>query len=102
MEMTASRILDGKRVAQTIRSEVAERVRALRARGVVPGLVVVLVGDDPASQVYVKNKDKAGNEEGFAVRTVLLPATTAQRDMIARVGDLNRARAETGIHVQRT
>jgi methylenetetrahydrofolate dehydrogenase (NADP+)/methenyltetrahydrofolate cyclohydrolase len=100
MEMTAGRILDGKRVAQTVRSEVAERVRALRARGVVPGLAVVLVGDDPASQVYVKNKDKAAGEAGFAVRTLNLPATTPQAELSARVEELNRDRSVHGILVQ--
>ena len=100
MEMTASRILDGKAVALAVRTEVAERVKALRARGVVPGLAVVLVGDDPASQVYVKNKDKAAAEAGFAVRTLRLAATTPQAELEARVTELNRDRAVHGILVQ--
>jgi methylenetetrahydrofolate dehydrogenase (NADP+)/methenyltetrahydrofolate cyclohydrolase len=100
MEMTVSRILDGKRVARTVRSEVAGRVRALRARGVVPGLAVVLVGDDPASQVYVRNKDKAAAEAGFAVRTLHLSASTPQAELVARVDELNRDRAVHGILVQ--
>jgi methylenetetrahydrofolate dehydrogenase (NADP+)/methenyltetrahydrofolate cyclohydrolase len=100
MEMTASRILDGKAVALAVRSEVAERVKSLRARGVVPGLAVVLVGEDPASQVYVKNKDKAAAEAGFAVRTLRLPATTPQAELEAKVLELNRDRAVHGILVQ--
>jgi methylenetetrahydrofolate dehydrogenase (NADP+)/methenyltetrahydrofolate cyclohydrolase len=95
MEMTASRILDGKRVAQVVRAEVAERVRRLRARGVVPGLAVVLVGDDPASQVYVKNKDKAASEAGFGVRSVCLPASVPQAELEARVEALN---VDPGVH----
>jgi methylenetetrahydrofolate dehydrogenase (NADP+)/methenyltetrahydrofolate cyclohydrolase len=100
MEMTAGRILDGKTVAQTVRSEVAGRVKELRARGVAPGLAVVLVGDDPASQVYVKNKDRAAAEAGFEVRTLCLPATTAQAELLARVDELNRDRGVHGILVQ--
>jgi methylenetetrahydrofolate dehydrogenase (NADP+)/methenyltetrahydrofolate cyclohydrolase len=100
MEMTASRILDGKAVAATVRAEVAERVRALRARGVAPGLAVVLVGDDPASHVYVKNKDKAAAEAGFEVRTLRLPASTTQAELLARVEELNRDRGVHGILIQ--
>jgi methylenetetrahydrofolate dehydrogenase (NADP+) / methenyltetrahydrofolate cyclohydrolase len=100
MEMTASRILDGKAVAATVRAEVAERVRALRARGVAPGLAVVLVGDDPASHVYVNNKDKAAAEAGFEVRTLRLPASTPQAEVLARVEELNRDRGVHGILIQ--
>src|SRR6185436_16450665 len=100
MESTVSRVLDGKAIAQAVRAEVAERVRALRARGVVPGLAVVLVGDDPASQVYVKNKDKAAAEAGFEVRTVRRPATTRQAELVDLVDDLNRDPAVHGVLVQ--
>ena len=100
MQMTAARVLDGKGVAQAVRAEVAQRVRALRARGVVPGLAVVLVGDDPGSQVYVRNKDKAAAEAGFEVRTVKLPATTTQTELAARLDELNRDRAVHGILLQ--
>ncbi len=100
MEMTASRILDGKAVAQIVRAEVAEHVRVLRARGVAPGLAVVLVGGDPASQVYVNNKDKAAAEAGFEVRTLRLPASTSQADLLARVEELNRDRGVHGILIQ--
>jgi methylenetetrahydrofolate dehydrogenase (NADP+)/methenyltetrahydrofolate cyclohydrolase len=100
MESTASRILDGRQTAADVRAEVAVRVRGLRARGVAPGLVVVLVGDDPASQVYVRNKDKAAVEAGFEVRTLRLPASTAQAELVARVEELNRDRAVHGILIQ--
>lgn len=95
-----SRILDGKAVAQAVRAEVAARVRSLRARGVVPGLAVVLVGDDPASQVYVRNKDKAAAEAGFAVRTVRRPAELGQDELLALVEELNRDRGVHGVLVQ--
>ena len=101
MEMTTtSRILDGKAAAQAVRSEVAERVGVLRARGIAPGLVVVLVGEDPASQVYVRNKDRAATEAGFAVRTLRLPASTGQAELLAQVDGLNRDPLVHGILVQ--
>ncbi|HNN91478.1 MAG TPA: tetrahydrofolate dehydrogenase/cyclohydrolase catalytic domain-containing protein, partial [Pseudomonadota bacterium] len=56
------RVLDGKAIAVTVRAEAAERVTALRQAGIVPGLAVVLVGEDPASQVYVRNKTRACDE----------------------------------------
>ncbi|HEX6885750.1 MAG TPA: bifunctional methylenetetrahydrofolate dehydrogenase/methenyltetrahydrofolate cyclohydrolase FolD [Planctomycetota bacterium] len=98
--MTAGRVLDGKAVAQAVRTEVAARVARLRARGIAPGLAVVLVGDDPASQVYVRNKDKAASEAGFEVRTVRLPATTAQVELEHQVELLNADRNVHGILVQ--
>jgi len=100
MESTVSRVLDGKAIAQAVRAEVAERVRALRARGVVPGLAVVLVGDDPASQVYVRNKDKAAAEAGFEVRTVRRPASLRQEELLALIDELNRERGVHGVLVQ--
>ena len=100
MEMTANRILDGKATAQAVRAEVAVRVRALRARGVVPGLTVVLVGEDPASQVYVRNKDKAAQEAGFAVQTIKLPATVAQAELERLIERLNQDASVHGVLVQ--
>ncbi len=100
MESTVSRILDGKAAAQAVRAEVAARVRALRARGVVPGLAVVLVGDDPASQVYVRNKDRAAVEAGFEVRTLRRPASTTQAELVALVEELNCDRGVHGVLVQ--
>ncbi len=69
-----ARIIDGKAAAATLRAEVAARTAALPYR---PGLVVVLVGDNPASTVYVRNKDRAAQEAGIAVRTIRLPASVA-------------------------
>jgi methylenetetrahydrofolate dehydrogenase (NADP+)/methenyltetrahydrofolate cyclohydrolase len=100
MEMTAGRILDGKAVARAVRDEVAARVRALRARGVVPGLSVVLVGDDPASEVYVRNKDRAASEAGFEVRTLRLPASVPGAELLATVRALNADRAVHGVLLQ--
>ncbi|MSP62664.1 MAG: bifunctional methylenetetrahydrofolate dehydrogenase/methenyltetrahydrofolate cyclohydrolase FolD [Myxococcales bacterium] len=97
--MTA-RIIDGKQVAAEVRAEVAARAAALAARGVVAGLAVVLVGDDPASAVYVRNKTRAAREAGVAVFDHLLPATTSQAELAALVQRLNGDPAVDGILVQ--
>jgi methylenetetrahydrofolate dehydrogenase (NADP+)/methenyltetrahydrofolate cyclohydrolase len=96
----SARILDGKATAAVIRSEVRARVDELRAQGTIPALAVVLVGDDPASHVYVRNKDKAAQEAGFSVRTLHLPATTSQAELAAVVRALNQDAGVHGILVQ--
>lgn len=97
--MTA-RIIDGRALARTVRSEVKARVTALAARGVVPGLAVVLAGDDPASAVYVRNKAKMAAKVGIAARTVRLPASVTADALLATVADLNADPAVHGILVQ--
>jgi methylenetetrahydrofolate dehydrogenase (NADP+)/methenyltetrahydrofolate cyclohydrolase len=88
-------LIDGKAVAGRIRERVAQDVRALAARGIVPGLTVVLVGDDPASTVYVASKEKACREAGMRGETIRMPATTTQAELLAVVDRLN---ADSGIH----
>jgi len=96
-----ARILDGKATALAVRAEVAERTAALVAsHGVQPGLAVVLVGEDPASEVYVRNKDKAASGAGFVVRTLKRPADIPQEDLLALVAELNADEAVHGILVQ--
>jgi len=95
-----ARILDGKATAKAVREEVAARVAALGTVGVRPGLRVVLVGEDPASQVYVRNKDRAATEAGIEVDTVRLPATTTQEELLEVVRGLNGDPAVHGILVQ--
>jgi len=97
--MTA-RILDGKATALAVRETVAARVAQLVDAGVHPGLTVVLVGEDPASQVYVRNKDRAATAAGFKVDTVRLPADTSQADLIGHVERLNADDSVHGILVQ--
>ena len=87
-------------LAQKVRAEVAADVAALRQRGVVPGLTVVLVGDDPASAVYVGGKEKASREAGMAGETIRLPSTTSQAELLALVERLNADDAVHGILVQ--
>jgi methylenetetrahydrofolate dehydrogenase (NADP+) / methenyltetrahydrofolate cyclohydrolase len=98
--MTA-RILDGKALAETVRGEVRAGVDAFRAKhGRVPGLDVVLVGEDPASAVYTRNKEKASNEVGMRGTLHVLPASTSEADLVALVTRLNADPAIDGILVQ--
>ena len=94
--MTA-RVIDGKAVAAAIRADVAARAATLPYR---PGLVVVLVGDDPASAVYVRNKDRAAAEAGLRARTIRLPASTGQGELLEVIAGLNADDAVDGILVQ--
>ena len=97
--MTA-KILDGKRVAQEIRNEVKERAKPLIARGVVPGLAAVLVGDDPASQLYVRSKTKACEEAGLFSEGVLLPGSTSREELRSKLDELNQRNDVDGILLQ--
>lgn len=97
--MTA-RLLDGKVLARQIRDEVAVEVQALLARGVRPGLAVVLVGEDPASQVYVRSKGKACEEAGMHSETIRLPAETTEPELLAVIDRLNADPAIHGMLVQ--
>jgi len=93
-------ILDGTATARTIKAELAERVAALAARGVVPGLGTVLVGDDPGSRAYVKGKHRDCAEVGIASIREDLPATATQADIEGAVASLNADPACTGFIVQ--
>ena len=93
-------LIDGKAIAADVRAEVARDVAELRARGVVPGLTVVLVGDDIASATYVGAKEKASREAGMAGGTIRLPADTTQGSLLALVEQLNGDAAVHGILVQ--
>lgn len=97
--MTA-KILDGKAVAAQIRSEVAERVRALGERGVTPGLTAVLVGEDPASRIYVGAKRKACADVGMRSEQIDLPASVTESELLEAVGKVNRDPQVHGIIVQ--
>jgi methylenetetrahydrofolate dehydrogenase (NADP+) / methenyltetrahydrofolate cyclohydrolase len=98
--MTA-RIIDGKTISADLRGKVTDAVHRLRRdRGVVPGLAVVLVGDNPASEVYVRNKAKAVAESGMHAFDRKLPATTSEADLLALIAALNADDAVNGILVQ--
>lgn len=93
-------ILDGKATAARVKSELAERVKVLAERGIVPGLGTVLVGDDPGSHAYVGGKHKDCAEVGIASIRVDMPATAAQAEVEAEVARLNADPSVTGYIVQ--
>ena len=97
--MTAQ-IIDGNALSKQMRLQVAQRAAALRARGITPGLAVVLVGDSPASQVYVRNKIKACEDNGLFSLLEKYPATLSETDLLARVAALNHDPSIHGILVQ--
>ncbi|OKP84209.1 bifunctional 5,10-methylene-tetrahydrofolate dehydrogenase/5,10-methylene-tetrahydrofolate cyclohydrolase [Paenibacillus helianthi] len=97
--MTAA-IISGKQVSDEIRIDIAREVASLAERGVKPGLAVVLVGEDAASQVYVRNKEKSSTELGFHSEVHRLDAATSQEDLLALVAELNRRDEIDGILVQ--
>ena len=97
----AAKIIDGKKIAANVRTEIAERARRLTEEtGVVPGLAVVIVGEDPASKVYVRNKKKACEEAGFHSVVVELPEETEQSALLAVLEGLKADPAIHGILVQ--
>ena len=93
-------VIDGKAIAAKLRGEVAAAALELRGKDIAPTLAVVLVGDDPASAVYVKNKSKAAREANVDVRDHKLPATATQAELMALVDQLNRDPTVDGILVQ--
>jgi methylenetetrahydrofolate dehydrogenase (NADP+) / methenyltetrahydrofolate cyclohydrolase len=95
-----AQILDGKQIAATLRGEVARDALALRAAGVAPTLAVVLVGDDPASAVYVRSKTRAAREANVDVRDHKLPASTTQAELLALIQQLDDDPIVDGILVQ--
>ena len=97
--MTA-RLIDGSALAKQIRGEVAGRTAALKARGIQPALSIILVGDDPASQVYTRHKVNDSTETGLDARLERYPADMAQSALLARIDALNRDPAVHAILVQ--
>ncbi len=94
-------IIDGNRIAQEIRNEIKAKTERLKLdTGIVPGLAVMLVGDDPASKIYVKRKENACNEVGFYSREYKLPADTDEKTVLATIDALNQDAAIHGILVQ--
>ncbi len=94
-------LIDGKAVSASVRERLRAACLAFReAHGIVPGLAVILVGEDPASQVYVRNKHRACEEVGFLSRVYTLDASTTQEELLALIDTLNRDEAIHGILVQ--
>jgi len=96
----SARIIDGKQIAKDIRYELRQKIAALKARGVQPGLGVILVGDDPASTSYVTAKEKACEEAGIFSDDHRLPANTPQADVLGLINRMNEAPNIHGILVQ--
>ena len=93
-------IIDGKAIAAQVRGEVAEKVSALKAKGITPCLAVLLVGENPASVSYVTGKQKALAEVGMADRSLHLPESTTEEELLKIIDDLNKDTAVHGILVQ--
>ena len=93
-------IIDGKKVSAEVKAQVAKETELLKSKGIVPGLAVVIVGDDPASRVYVNNKKKACELVGFKSEEYALPAQTTQQELLNLVETLNDKKDINGILVQ--
>ena len=96
----SAQIIDGNALSQRLRAEITQRAAALRARGITPGLAVILVGDNPASQVYVRNKVKACADCGLHSVLEQYQASLSERELLDRVAALNQDPAIHGILVQ--
>ena len=96
----AAQILDGKVMSEGLRKEIAERVEKLKEKGITPGLAVILVGNDPASEIYVRNKGNGCAETGMYSRTLQMPEETTQEELEAAIEKLNEDAAIHGILVQ--
>ena len=96
----AAEILSGKEMSESLRKEIAERVARLKEQGVTPGLAVILVGNDPASEIYVRNKGNGCAETGMYSRTFNMPEETTQEQLEAAIEELNADPAIHGILVQ--
>jgi methylenetetrahydrofolate dehydrogenase (NADP+)/methenyltetrahydrofolate cyclohydrolase len=96
-----AQIIDGRSIAREIQKEIKEEIEGLKRRwGIVPGLGVVLVGDDPASHLYVRNKEKSCKEVGIRSEEHLLPASVSERELLSLIHSLNRKKEIHGILVQ--
>lgn len=96
----AAMLIDGKKIAAETRAEIAEAVAAQKAAGVTPGLAVIIVGENPASQVYVRNKHKACGEVGMYSEVIEMPGDTTQETLLAKIAELNDDDKIDGILVQ--
>ena len=96
----AAQLLDGKAMSAELREELALRVQRLKGKGVTPGLAVILVGDDPASQIYVKNKELGCQQVGIHSVTIRLPETASQAELEAQIDKVNADASIHGILVQ--
>lgn len=95
-----AQIIDGKAIGQQIRESIAERVKELKEKGVTPGLAVILVGEDPASQTYVRNKHRSCEAIGIYSEVIKLPENTSEEELLEQIHTLNERKEIHGILVQ--
>lgn len=95
-----AQIIDGKKISAEIREEIARDVKEMKERGITPGLAVIIVGEDPASQIYVRNKGRACGEVGIYSEIIALPEQTSERELLERISVLNERKDIHGILVQ--
>lgn len=95
-----AKLIDGKIISAAVKAEVAKETEELKKKGVTPGLAVIIVGEDPASKVYVANKEKACEQMGFASFKYALPENTTQEELIALIEELNIKKEVSGILCQ--
>ena len=95
-----ARIIDGKALSQKIKENISEEVSELKNKGIIPGLAVILVGDDPASKVYVNNKKKACAQVGIYSEEYLLPADTDEKTLLDLIAKLNADDRINGVLLQ--
>ena len=96
----AARLLDGKEMSENLRGKIADRVSVLAQKGIIPGLAVILVGNDPASEIYVRNKGNGCKEVGIYSETITLPADITQKCLEDEIERLNKDKRIHGILVQ--
>lgn len=95
-----AKIIDGKKISAEIRQEIAQDVCRMKEAGIVPGLAVIIVGEDPASQIYVRNKGRACEEVGIHSEIIRLPEQTVQQELLSQIAELNARDDIHGILVQ--
>lgn len=95
-----AQIIDGKKISSEMRAEISEEVKALAQRGIVPGLAVIIVGEDPASKVYVRNKGQACAEAGIYSEIIEMPESISEAELLAKIAELNARPEINGILVQ--
>src|ERR1700756_3938273 len=93
-------LISGREIAEKVYVDLRRQIAQLKSKGIIPGLAVVLVGDNPASRAYVRSKDKVSRELGLYSVKLELPATTTQKELLARIEELNRDAKIHGILVQ--
>ncbi|MGN1095122.1 MAG: bifunctional methylenetetrahydrofolate dehydrogenase/methenyltetrahydrofolate cyclohydrolase FolD [Eubacteriales bacterium] len=95
-----AKIIDGKKISSDIRAEIAVKVEKMKEEGITPGLAVIIVGENPASKVYVRNKGKACAEVGMYSEIIEMPEDTSEKDLLSKIAELNGRDDIHGILVQ--